>query len=131
MATGGVTLGNAGGFKKGGAAKKFADGGLINTGRAVSMPQGHKKPTPSVATKLVAGTFKKGGKVEYKQEGGGMSAPSFISVEKERVTTDDPNVEDAIRMRRELAEKKMDRETNKGYKNFQDKLRLKKRGGMC
>lgn len=68
--TGGVALGNAGGFKKGGAAKKFADGGLINTGRAVSMPQGHKKPTPSVATKLVAGTFKKGGSVKRLNGGG-------------------------------------------------------------
>ena len=69
MATGGVTLGNDGGYKKGGAAKKFADGGLINTGRAVSMPQGHKKPTPPVATNLVAGTFKKGGKVKRLNSG--------------------------------------------------------------
>jgi hypothetical protein len=72
MATGGVKMGNAGGYKKGGAAKKFADGGRVDSGRAVSMPQGHKKPTPSVATKLVAGTFKKGGKVAHKEEGGYM-----------------------------------------------------------
>tara|TARA_R110000822_G_scaffold83481_3_gene196619 strand:- start:1151 stop:2146 length:996 start_codon:yes stop_codon:yes gene_type:complete len=70
--TGGVALENAGGFKKGGAAKKFADGGRVDSGRAVSMPQGHKKPTPSVATNLVAGTFKKGGKVAHKEEGGYM-----------------------------------------------------------
>jgi len=69
MATGGVTLGNDGGYKKGGAAKKFADGGLIDTGRAVSMPQGHKRPTPPVATNLVAGTFKKGGKVKRLNSG--------------------------------------------------------------
>jgi len=69
MATDGVTLGNDGGYKKGGAAKKFADGGLIDTGRAVSMPQGHKKPTPPVATNLVAGTFKKGGKVKRLNSG--------------------------------------------------------------
>ena len=67
--TGGVAKRNAGGYKKGGAAKKFADGGLINTGRAVSMPQGHKKPTPPVATNLVAGTFKKGGKVKRLNSG--------------------------------------------------------------
>jgi hypothetical protein len=70
MATGGVTLGNAGGFKKGGAAKKFADGGLINTGRAVSMPQGRKKPSQPISTIRFAGTFKKGGKVK-KFNGGG------------------------------------------------------------
>lgn len=70
--TGGVALGNAGGYKKGGAAKKFADGGRVDSGRAVSMPQGHKKPTPPVATFLRAGTFKKGGKVAHKEDGGYM-----------------------------------------------------------
>jgi len=70
MATGGVALDNAGGYKKGGAAKKFADGGRVDSGRAVSMPQGHKKPTPPVATNLRAGTFKKGGGVK-KFNGGG------------------------------------------------------------
>jgi len=68
--TGGVALGNAGGFKKGGAAKKFADGGRVDSGRAVSMPQGHKKPTPPVATNLRAGTFKKGGSVSRMADGG-------------------------------------------------------------
>ena len=58
------------GLKKGGAAKKFADGGRVDSGRAVSMPQGHKKPTPSVATKLVAGTFKKGGAASRMATGG-------------------------------------------------------------
>jgi len=67
--TGGVVNGQ-GGYKKGGAAKKFADGGRVDSGRAVSMPQGHKKPTPPVATNLRAGTFKKGGGVK-KFNGGG------------------------------------------------------------
>ena len=75
MATGGVALDNAGGYKKGGAAKKFADGGRVDSGRAVSMPQGHKKPTPPVATNLLAGTFKKGGKV--KKFNGGGDAQSY------------------------------------------------------
>jgi hypothetical protein len=70
MNTGGVANSNAGGFKKGGAAKKFADGGLIDTGRAVSMPQGHKKPSQPISTIRFAGTFKKGGKVK-KFNGGG------------------------------------------------------------
>ena len=75
MATGGVALDNAGGYKKGGAAKKFADGGRVDSGRAVSMPQGHKKPTPPVATNLLAGTFKKGGGV--KKLNGGGDAQSY------------------------------------------------------
>ena len=73
FATGGITKSDKPGeFKKGGAAKKFADGGRVDSGRAVSMPQGHKKPTPPVATNLRAGTFKKGGKVAHKEEGGYM-----------------------------------------------------------
>jgi len=72
--TGGVVNGQ-GGYKKGGAAKKFADGGRVDSGRAVSMPQGHKKPTPPVATNLLAGTFKKGGGV--KKFNGGGDAQSY------------------------------------------------------
>lgn len=64
--TGDVKLGNAGGFKKGGAAKKrYATGGAVNSGRAVAMPQGAKKPSAPVAIDRLAGTFKKGGQVEY------------------------------------------------------------------
>lgn len=62
--TGDVRLGNAGGFKKGGAAKKpFATGGKVDSGAPVAMPQGAKKPTPPVSIDRLAGTFKKGGKV--------------------------------------------------------------------
>jgi hypothetical protein len=67
--TGGVVNGQ-GGFKKGGGVKKFADGGLIDTGRAVKMPQGMKKPAEPVSTIRFAGTFKKGGSVK-KLNGGG------------------------------------------------------------
>lgn len=74
--------------------------------------------------------YKSGGDVMHKENGGGTS-PRFISVEKEKVTTDVPNAANAERMRRELAEKKMDRDTDKGYENFQDKLRLKKNGGSA
>jgi hypothetical protein len=63
-ATGGVAKANAGGYKKGGAAKKaFATGGLVDTGRPVAMPQGAKKPTAPVSITALSGTFKKGGKV--------------------------------------------------------------------
>ena len=62
--TGGVALGNGGGFKKGGATKKaYATGGTVNSGKPVAMPQGAKKPTPPVSTNRVSGTFKSGGKV--------------------------------------------------------------------
>jgi len=63
--TGGVSKGNAGGFKRGGATKKhFATGGSVNSaGSAVAMPQGRKPiPSPVEITQL-AGTYKKGGKV--------------------------------------------------------------------
>lgn len=62
--TGGVKLGNGGGYKKGGAAKKYAKGGSVNdSGKAVEMPQGQKKPSTPVSINQLSGTFKKGGKV--------------------------------------------------------------------
>jgi hypothetical protein len=64
-ATGGVTLGNAGGYKMGGKTSKkaYAAGGTVNSGRAVAMPQGAKKPSSPVSINQLSGTFKKGGKV--------------------------------------------------------------------
>lgn len=60
--TGDVKMGNAGGYKKGGAAKKhFATGGVVDTGRAVAMPK--KAPSKPVAISELSGTFKKGGRV--------------------------------------------------------------------
>ena len=53
-----------GGYKKGGAAKKYAKGGAVNdSGKAESMPQGHKKPSAPVSITQLSGTFKKGGAV--------------------------------------------------------------------
>jgi hypothetical protein len=68
-ATGGVALGNAGGYKKGGASKKaYANGGSVNDeGKAVSMPQGNKKPSSPVSISKLSGTFKKGGTVAEKK----------------------------------------------------------------
>jgi hypothetical protein len=69
--TGGVRKGNAGGFKKGGAPKKFARGGSVNdSGKAVAMPQGHKRPPTPVSINQLSGTYKKGGKVRKYAEGG-------------------------------------------------------------
>jgi hypothetical protein len=62
--TGDVKLGNGGGYKKGGKAKKFADGGSVqDDGRPVKMPQGQKTPSKPVSITQLSGTFKKGGKV--------------------------------------------------------------------
>jgi hypothetical protein len=62
--TGEVKLGNAGGYKKGGATKKhYATGGAVNnSGHAVAMP---KKPaSKQVSNDRQSGTFKKGGEVD-------------------------------------------------------------------
>jgi hypothetical protein len=59
------------GFKKGGAAKKFADGGRVqDDGRPVKMP--NKAPSDPVAISRLSGTFKKGGSVKRKNQGGAM-----------------------------------------------------------
>jgi hypothetical protein len=61
--TGEVKLGNAGGYKKGGATKKhYATGGAVNnSGHAVAYP---KKPASQpVSNDRQSGTFKKGGSV--------------------------------------------------------------------
>jgi len=62
--TGEVKMGNAGGYKKGGSAKKaYATGGAVNnSGHAVAMP---KKPASKpVSNDRQSGTFKKGGEVD-------------------------------------------------------------------
>jgi hypothetical protein len=70
--TGEIKEANGGGYKKGGAAKKhFATGGSVNdAGKAVKMPR-HFVSAP-VANSLQSGTFKKGGKVHHKADGGSM-----------------------------------------------------------
>ena len=66
-------MGNAGGFKKGGATKKhYATGGAVNnSGHAVAMPQ--KAASKPVSNDRQSGTFKKGGGVKM-QEGGASQA---------------------------------------------------------
>jgi hypothetical protein len=66
--TGDVKMGNAGGYKKGGATKKhYATGGAVNdSGRAVAYPA--KKPSAPVSNDRQSGTFKKGGSVTPAQK---------------------------------------------------------------
>jgi hypothetical protein len=81
--TGGVKLGNAGGYKKGGATKKhFATGGAVNnSGHAVAMP---KKPaSKAVSNDRQSGTFKRGGTV--KMSGGGSSTDKESFFDKNKV----------------------------------------------
>jgi hypothetical protein len=70
--TGEVKESNAGGYKRGGAAKKhFATGGSVNdAGHAVAMPS--KPVSKPVSNTAQSGTFKKGGKVMRKADGGSM-----------------------------------------------------------
>jgi hypothetical protein len=67
--TGDVKLGNAGGYKKGGAPKKhYATGGAVNdSGHAVAMPK--KAASQPVSNDRQSGTFKKGGMVKMKAGG--------------------------------------------------------------
>jgi len=66
--TGEVKMGNAGGYKKGGATKKhYATGGSVNdSGRAVAMPQ--KAASKPVSNDRQSGTFKTGGSVTPAQK---------------------------------------------------------------
>ena len=66
--TGEVKMGNAGGYKKGGATKKhYATGGAVNnSGHAVAYPA--KKPSAPVSNDRQSGTFKKGGSVTPAQK---------------------------------------------------------------
>ena len=69
---GGMMHGGMHGYKKGGAAKKFADGGRVqDDGRPVKMPM--KAPSDPVAISRLSGTFKKGGSVKRKNTGGPLT----------------------------------------------------------
>ena len=62
--TGGVSESNGGGYRKGGATKKFADGGKVqNDGGPEKMPQGRKPASQPVEINMLSGAFKNGGKV--------------------------------------------------------------------
>lgn len=65
--TGGVAKSNAGGYMEGGSTKKaYATGGAVNTGKPVAMP---KRPASKpVMNNLQSGTFAKGGKVEQEDK---------------------------------------------------------------
>ena len=117
--TGEVKESNAGGFRHGGHAKKrYATGGnVIDDGKAVKYPPRIKHS--AVANTMQSGTYRRGGKVHHHADGELVSAnPRSVTVEKSKVTTDVPTPAQAERMRREIQEKRMDRDTNTGYDRF-------------
>jgi hypothetical protein len=93
--TGGVAMANAGGFRKGGAAKKFAEGGRVqHDGGPEQMPQGKKKPAGPVSINQLSGTYKKGGAVMM-AEGGDPNA-DFYRRKTEENEADAKAVKDAL-----------------------------------
>jgi hypothetical protein len=75
-ATGGVAKANGGGYKTGGAAKKaYATGGRVDSGAPVAMPQGRKPPSKPVSIDRLSGTFKDGGKVDAYDQIKSMAIP--------------------------------------------------------
>ena len=87
--TGGVKLGNGGGYKKGGATKKFASGGSVDdSGRAQKMPQGNKTPSSPVSISKLSGTFKKGGNVSSKKLQSTFKAENAPALKAAKADTD-------------------------------------------
>jgi hypothetical protein len=85
--TGDVKLGNSGGYRKGGAAKKFAEGGRVqDDGGPEQMKQG-RKPVPSpVKITALSGTYKKGGDVsvsKLRAENKAEFAPTMKAAKKD------------------------------------------------
>jgi hypothetical protein len=93
--TGGVAMANAGGFRRGGAVKKFAEGGRVqHDGGPEQMPQGKKKPAGPVSINQLSGTYKKGGAVMM-AEGGDPNA-DFYRRKTEENEADAKAVKDAL-----------------------------------
>jgi len=79
LATGGVVMGNAGGFKKGGKVQNYAFGGGVQTSTVTSA----RPDTSSDVTGGVklgnAGGFKKGGKIGKYAMGGGVKTSDVVT----------------------------------------------------
>jgi len=79
LATGGVVMGNAGGFKKGGKVKNYAFGGGVQTSDVVTARPDHS-PAVTGGVKLGnAGGFKKGGKIGKYAFGGGVQTSDVVT----------------------------------------------------
>jgi len=80
MATGGVVMGNAGGFKKGGKIQgHYAFGGGVQTSDVVTARAGATGTTTGGVTMGNAGGFKKGGKIKRYAFGGGVQTSDMVT----------------------------------------------------
>jgi hypothetical protein len=117
LKTGGVVNGQ-GGFRKGGAAKKFAEGGRVqHDGGPEQMPQGKKKPAGPVSINQLSGTYKKGGAVMMAVGGSTQNATNAAAqraemrknaaisaqVAAQKAATDRANVQKAAAERAKVA----------------------------
>lgn len=128
LKTGGVVKGQAGyktggvanaqgGYRMGGAAKKYARGGevVVDDGKAEKMPQGRKKPSAPVRINELSGSFKRGGKIVKKADGGALGGRSMTS-EAERRAMESAISPDAMEQMKRIAEEaRQDMETERGY----------------
>lgn len=88
-ATGGVAKANGGGYKKGGSAKKaYATGGRVDSGAPVAMPQGRKLPSKPVSIDRLSGTFNKGGKVDAYDQIKSMDIPAEAKARLQQAEND-------------------------------------------
>jgi hypothetical protein len=117
MATGGVMESNGGGYRKGGATKKFAKGGSVqNDGGPEMMPQGRKPASQPVAINALTGAYKRGGKV----------APNNKALQSSFDSTNAPAMNEA----------KMDTRLKYGSDTYQNQTipampKMKKSGGRA
>jgi hypothetical protein len=116
QAIGSSSQSGSGGMKKGGASKKrYATGGLVDSGKPVAYPK-HQVSKP-VANTIQSGTFKKGGKV-YSQ--GGTAKPDVskpVADPEATAAKAKRDLEDALNpvsMVKELGGKLMDKIRGKG-----------------
>ena len=118
----------------------LATGGLVDTGKPVAMPQGHKKPSSPVSINQLSGTFKKGGRVKHYNQGalvvpapkGAISnferdvlaspAAKSATVQRERITTTAPTEAERQRMRQQVEEQRASEMENKGFERFKREI---------
>jgi hypothetical protein len=116
----------------------LATGGLVDTGKPVAMPEGHKKPSTPVIINRLSGTFKKGGAIK-KQVGGALPASKSATVVREKVTTSAPTAEERARMRAQIEDQRSIENENAGFNRFKDEvlprqmntILPRKKGGAC
>ena len=89
--TGGVAMSNAGGYCGGGSSKKgYATGGKVDSGHPVAMPQGNKKPSTPATQVNLSGVFKGGGQVKKKVANSAILAKGGSASQKAQTSSSKP-----------------------------------------